>query len=380
MSELFLVVGGRRYSGWKSIRVTSSIESISGSFALDVSDRWSGQDEPWPIAEEDACRVMIDDVVVIDGYVDKRGLSASATTRSLTYSGRDRSGALVDCSAIVEAGTVSKSKWTFYNVDVVDVARKISEPFGIRVSVQAGLGAVLTRDRKVVVHPGDSCFEVISRMAAAAGVLVVSDTAGGIVITRAGASRAAPLVEGQNVLSASVEYDAADRFHRYLISSQVPGTDEASGEATRVQAEAVDQGVRRTDRVILIRPDKGYSQADSRRRADWEARIRAARAEKVSISVLGWTQPNGALWPINAITRVVAPRLIGVDGDMLISQVERSIGDAGQVTQIRLVRPDAFTPEPAATVRASGGAWKELAGGATKEAAASALARGVIPL
>jgi prophage tail gpP-like protein len=362
MSEVLLLVGGRRYGGWKSVRVTRSIESLAGSFALDVSDRWGEQAEPWPIAEEDPCRVEIDGVVVIDGHIDKRSLSASASARTLSYSGRDRAAVLVDCSAIVEAGSVNKGKWTFTNVNVVELATKIAAPFGIPVSVQAGLGTVLTKDKKVLVHPGDSCFEVIARAAGAAGILVVSDAAGGIIITRAGTARAASLVEGENILTASVEYDASDRFYRYLISSQVPGTDDASGEATRVQAEARDTGVRRTDRVILIRPDKGYNIADSRRRADWEARIRAARAEKVSISVLGWKQPNGKLWPINTLTHVQAPRLIGVDGTMLISQVEHSIGDGGQVTQISLVRPDAFTPEPAATVGGTG-AWKELAKG-----------------
>jgi hypothetical protein len=33
-------------------------------------------------------------------------------------------------------------------------------------------------------------------------------------------------------------------------------------------------------------------------------------------------QPSGALWPVNTLTRCSAPKLIGVDGDMLISQVE----------------------------------------------------------
>lgn len=362
--SLELVVGGIRYGGWKSIRVTRSIESLAGSFALDVSDRW-GADEFWPIAEEDRCRVVIDGETVIDGYVDKRGLSASKDSRSMSVSGRDRAASLTDCSAIVEAGSVSKSKWTFNNVNVFVLATKIAEPFGIPVTLQAGLGSVLTKNAKIVVHPGDTCFEVISRVAAAAGVLVVSDGAGGIVITRAGTERATALIEGDNILTASVEYDASDRFHRYLISSQVPGTDEASGEATRIQAEARDLGVRRTERVLLIRPDKGYSIPDSRRRADWEARIRAARAEKVTVGVQGWKQPTGRLWPINTLTHVRAPRLVGVDGDMLISQVEYSIGnDGGELTQLSLVRPDAFTPEPSATVHPSEGAWKELAKGA----------------
>jgi prophage tail gpP-like protein len=361
--DVALLVGGRRYAGWKSIRVTLTMEGIAGGFALEVSDRWGGQAEPWPIAEGDPCRVEVSGQIVIDGYVDKRGQSVDATSRTLRYSGRDRAADLVDCSAIVEAGTVTKNNWTFYNVDVAELARKIAEPHGIRVSVAPELGAVLTRDKRVLVHPGDTCFEVIARAAGAAQVLVISDGAGGILITRGGTERAAALIEGVNIKAGSSEFDASDRFHRYLLSSQVPGTDEASGEATRIQAEARDLGVRRTNRVILIRPEKGYSRADSKRRADWEARIRAARSEKISITVQGWKQPDGKLWAINKRSLVRAPRTLGVYGDMLISQVEFSVGDGGRITQLGLVRPDAFTPEPAATVAPAEGLWKELAGG-----------------
>lgn len=369
--DLFLVVGRNRYHGWKSIRVTRSLESLAGSFALEVSDRWGDQDEPWQIAEEDPCRVEIVSGVttttVIDGFIDKRSLSIAGTTLSLSYSGRDRAAALVDCSAIVAGGeSVGKTskKWVFRNVDVAEFARAIAAPHKVNVSVQPGL--TLTKDPRLDLHPGDSCFESISRAAAKAGVLAVSDSAGGLIITRAGTARTASLVQGVNVLSASVDYDGTDRFHRYLIAAQVPGTDEASGEATRIQSEATDDAVQRTNRVILIRPDKGYNTADSRRRADWEARNRAARAETVNITVQGWMQPNGTLWPINALVRATVPR-IGVDGDMLISQVEYSMGDGGQTTQLHLVRPDAFTPEPSATVQESGGAWKEIAHGADPE-------------
>lgn len=355
-SEIALVVGGVRYKAWKSVRVVRSIESLAGSFALEVSDRRGARDEPLAIAEEDPCRVELDGETVIDGYVDKRNLSASATSRTLSYTGRDRAAALVDSSVVLK-------KWTYRNVDVAEFAATIAQPFGVRVSVQPGL--VLTKVRKIAISPGDTAYEVIKRAAGGDSVLIVSDGAGGILITRAGNARATPLVEGVNILSASVDYDGADRYHRYVIATQVAGTDEASGNATRIQAEAIDEGVRRTDRVLLIRPDKGYSLADARRRADWEARIRAARAETVTILVKGWKQPDGTLWPLNAVTHVQAPRLIGVDGDMRVSQAEHSIGDGGQVTQLRLVRPDAFTPEPkVARVKASGGVWKELNKGA----------------
>lgn len=354
--KIELIVGALKYEGWKSVRVTRSIESLAGSFALEVNDRW-GNGDLWPIAEEDPCRVLIAGTTVIDGYVDKRNLSASKDARTLSYTGRDRAAALVDNSAVL-------SKWTYKNVNVADFARALAEPFGVEVSVQAGL--VLPRVPKIVVSPGATVYEAIRTAVGDQGVLLVSDGAGGILITRAGTGRATSLVEGQNILNAAVEYNGEERFYRYVVLAQAAGTDDASGNATRILAEAIDEGVRRTDRVLLIRPDKALSVADARRLADWEARIRAARSETVPVTVQGWTQPDGALWPLNALTRVKAPRSVGVDGDLLISQVEHSIDDqGGKLTQLRLVRPDAFTPEPTkAKVKASGGAWKELDKGA----------------
>lgn len=353
MSNLTLLVNGVRYAGWKSVRVTRSIESISGSFELEASDRWGGQDVPWPIMEEDACRVEIDGTVVVDGFVDKRTISLSADARTLSYSGRDGAAVLVDCS-------IDLDKWTFRNASVFDIAKKVAEPFGIAVSMQPGL--VLPKPQpKIVVSPGDMAFDVIANAARSAGVLVVSDGAGGIILTRTGTARAAALVQGANILSASVDYDAAPRYRRYAVVTQVAGTDEASGGATRIRGYATDNGVRRVDRLLLVRAETGTTADYAQRRADWEARNRAARAETVTVGVLGWKQPNGQLWPINALCRVSA-LAIGVDGDMLISQVEHSISDAGEVTQLRLVRPDAFTPEPTAVVKdpSGPGGWKEL--------------------
>ncbi len=354
MAELRLLVNGRSYGGWKGVRVKRSIESLAGSFDLEASDRWGGQDQPWPIAEEDACRVELDGVVVLDGFVDRRSLTLGEAAR---LSGRDRAAALVDNSAILE-------HWTFRNAGVLELARKVAEPFGVAVSLQPGL-ALPPPQRKIVVSPGDTPYQVIQRAAAPAGVLVVSDGAGGITITRAGARRAAtPLVEGQNVLAASIEYDATERFRTYVVATQVAGTDTAFAGATRIRATAIDEGVRRADRVLMIRPETGMTTELARQRADWEARIRAARAEAVSVVVQGWKQPGGELWPLGGIYHVQIP-WIGVDGDLVASELEHALDGGGQTTQIRLVRPDAFAPEPVkAKVGKGGEFWKELAGGA----------------
>lgn len=360
MSDLRVVVNGRAYGGWKSVQVTRSIESLAGSFELDVTDRWAGQNEtwPWPILEEDECLVEIDGVPVIDGFVDRRSISLAGTSRTLSYSGRDKAAALVDCSPIGD-------KSSFRNLTALEFARKLAQPFGLNVSVQPGI-TLARPSGKLAINPGESAYQAIARIAAASGVLLVSDGARGILLCRAGSDRAAtPLVEGENILAASVEYDATERFARYVVTSQVAATDEASGAATGAKAEAQDLGVVRLNRVLLIRPEQGMTTDFARQRADWEARIRAAKAESVSIVVQGWKQPiDGALWPLNQLITVRAPT-IGVTEDLLISQVEHFLGEGGETTQLRLVRPDAFRPEPMkAQVKKRSGTIRELRDGA----------------
>jgi prophage tail gpP-like protein len=347
VSDVRLVVNGRKYGGWKSVRVTRSIETLAGTFEVDATDRWGDQAQAWAIAEEDECCVEIDDDVVIDGYVDRRGIQLSKDQRTLSFAGRDKAAQLVDCSAVPD-------QWTYRKVGVLEIARALAEPFDIPVTAQSGLS--LSVPAKFTVNPGDSVFDAIERLAQIAGALAVSDGAGGVLFTRTGTGRATALVEGGLVLSASVDYNASDRFHRYVVATQTAGEDGASADATRIRAEATDADVRLTSRVLLIRPDSGVATAYARQRGDWEARIRAARAETVSVSVVGWQQPNGDLWPVNAMAAVRIPS-IGVDGDMLISSTYFSLGEDGETTTLRLVRPDAFTPEPDAVVQKGGGKW-----------------------
>ncbi len=383
MSDVRLKVNGRAFAGWKRVRVTRGIEAISGGFELSVSDKWNGQRGSWPIVEEDRCELSIGDDLVITGYVDRRRLSYDAQSHSFEVSGRDKAGALVDCSAVL-------SKWEFANLPVLTLVQKICEPFGITVALdtgtvprkitlktgknpgrvtsngatgkKSGLG-VPNPPKRFSVNPGDSAFEVIDRLCRQAGLLPVSNGRGGLVLTRAGSARCeTPLVEGQNILAASGEYDMSGRYARYIVTGQHPGSDEWSGEAvTTVRAEAIDENIQRGARVLLIRAECALTPKAAKNRAGWEAKIRAARGDAVSVTVQGWHTDAGSLWPVNSIVRIQSP-LIAVNGEMLITQTVFTLDEGGSTTEITLRRPDAYLPEPTVSV-AGTNLWKEIARG-----------------
>lgn len=358
MPEISLLVNGRVYGGWKTARVTRGIESISGGFELSVSERWEAGAAPWPIYEGDECTLSLAGQRVITGYVDKRSVSYGAGEHSLSVSGRDKAGALVDCS-------YEGPPWEWLRTPVLKVVQDVAAQQTISVSLAPGLTPG-SPPAKVSADPGDSCHNVIEKLCRKAGILAVSDGAGAVVLMRPGFARASTaLVEGENILSASADFDGSSRFRRYVVLGQHQATDDWFGNGTAgVRGEASDATVTRASRVLVVRPEGNVTVESARRRAEWEATVRAARGDSVSVTVQGWTQADNTLWPVNALVSVRAPYL-GVQGDMLISQVVYSVGEDGTKTALTLRRPDAFKPEPSVTDPPKGGNgyWKEIARG-----------------
>lgn len=339
MREVKLVVNHVEYSGWETIEITRSLETLCGSFQMSVSERWNGQTEPWPIREGDECTVYIGDETLIVGYVDRRSMSISANQHTFTVAGRDRAGDLIDCSSVLDA-------WEFNGVTVLKIVTMVAEQFGVGVTVQDGVELPPT-PKRIVINPGETAYDVIDRATRLAGLFAMSDAKGGIVLTKAGAGRAVtPLIEGQNILEATADYDASQRYSRYIVNGQQAGGDLLFGiAAADVRAEASDINVQRPSRVLMIRGEGSITIKQAQDRANWEATVRCARAETLNVTVQGWRQANGRLWPVNSLVTIQAPYL-GVDGDWLISEVTYSLSASGTLTELTLRPAAAYLPEP----------------------------------
>lgn len=354
MNEVALTVNGKTYGGWKSVRVARGIEVGAGAFELSVTDRWDDDRQPWPIVQEDACQVSVSGVPLITGYVDKVGLAIGASEHSFSVSGRDKVGDLVDSSALLD-------KWEYKSFGILQFATKVAEPYGVKVSLQSGLVPGTPAD-KLTVDPGERAFETIEKACRLFGLLPISDGKGGLLLTRAGTGRTTTsIVEGQNLLSGSSEFDAVGRFRTYLVVGQHSAKKNRK-LGVQIKGSATDENVHRTARTLVIRPEHACTVDQANKRAQWEATVRASRGDSVSVDVQGWTQADGTLWPINALVDVQAPSL-AVKGRVLITATDFSLDDSGEVTRLTLRDPRSFLPEP--KIRQGGGAnyWKEIVKG-----------------
>lgn len=183
------------------------------------------------------------------------------------------------------------------------------------------------------------------------GVLPISDGQGGLVLTNPGQTRCSTaLVQGQNVLAASLSNSIEDRFSEYIVRGSQPSSDYISAEqASAVEARARDEAIK-TYRPLIIIAECSVDIATARKRAQWEATVRAARAVSVTVTVQGWRQGNGDLWPVNALVSVDLPWL-RISGEMLITELTYSLDESGTRTEMTLRRKDAFLPEPEQSVK-----------------------------
>jgi prophage tail gpP-like protein len=294
------------------------------------------------------------------GYVDKVERHLASSQRDVVVQGRDKTEDLVDASPDPEG----RRTWTDNNI--LQIIRDIAQPFGIKTTVFSrridlgGANVRLGEDAKrpfplFELHDGESAWQAIENAARQRGVLVYSPGDGSVLVTRPGRTRASvALVEGENLKSASKSSSSEDRFSIYIVRGQGPGSDDASylTVAASPAGSAVDETMNRLRPLVMV-SEKPCSIETATLRAQWEATVRAAQAEKSTVVVPGWTwkglaEPDSPLWRQNQLVEVRAPS-IDVDEEMLIASVtyDRGAGSSeGRTTTIELVRRDAFTPKP----------------------------------
>ena len=339
MAGLRLQIGEHLHEGWQSAQVTRSIETATGTFSMELSERDPGVSTPRQIRPGDACAVSLDSDVVITGFIDSVGVNYNAHAHAITVAGRDRTADLVDCSASGKPG-----EWHDERLEAI--AAQLAAPFGITVTTGPGVNTGVPFER-FRVEEGESAWEAIERACRFRGVLPLSDGRGQLVLGRPERKRAAvELVHGENIISASTFIDWTNRFSDYRLLGQQPGSDFLTGsEAAHVIGNAVDRGVNRF-RPLTILAEQGLTDAEALERIEWEASVRSARARTAGIIVQGWREiPGGDLWEPGRLV-VVSDPWLGLERELLISAVRQSITERGTITTLQLYPEGAFLPRP----------------------------------
>lgn len=333
-----LTVDGVNFEGWTDCQVTLSMEAASGAFSLGVTERWPGQQAARPIRPGAKCVLVVGGDTLISGYVNDVSISYDAYSHSISVTGRDAAGDMVDCSA-------NSGSWSGLTLERIVAA--IAAPFGGKVAVQTDVGAPF---KQFKIQEGETAWSAIERACRMRGVLCMSDGAGNVVLARASTGSVMGVIRGGEkgmILQGSAEYSDRDRFSEYRVKGQSAGADGAGAETSaHGSASATDAGVKRYRPKVIVAEDQGDS-GSLRARVEWEAKVARGRSRKANLTVFGWRDADGRLWRPNRLVRVACDWL-RLEDDMMVATVRlnQSAND-GTTADLDLVHPDTFAAEPA---------------------------------
>ncbi|MFJ4143527.1 phage baseplate assembly protein [Pseudomonas sp. NPDC089734] len=332
-----LTVGSQDYSGWKSVTISAGIERQARSFNVSITWQWPGQSVSRPIRQGDRCEVRIGGELVLTGWIFAAPVSYDGKQITLTVAGRSLTADLVDCAAINKPG-----QWK--DQGAISIVKALAAPYNV------GVVSEITETGKVPNHtiePAETVFKSIDRLLTLFRIFSTDDERGRLVLARPGSQgRAVDRLElGQNILSASAALDFSSTFSEYRVIGQRSGNDVTfAAQASEVSASVTDDRITRK-RVLIIHESAPVTPELAQSRANWERGNRMGKTQVTTYKVQGWRQSNGDLWRHNTLVRVVDP-VIGLDRDMLISEITYTLNEQGTVTTLVVGPPEMFDAEP----------------------------------
>ena len=365
-------VGGKRYGGWKSVLITSSIEQVARAFALEVTENFPGNTAFTALQTGELVQVYIGEDLVCTGYITSTPIRYDGKTITVQVQGKSRTVDLVDCcppsaayappaasanlwsevkgksgKAQASPSTAAKPQTSWKNLPAGRIIEELAKPYGITLTISAESNEVKTH----TVNPGETVFESIKRLITKDNLVLTDDEAGNLVLVEpGGAAQATDALElGGNILKASARFDASARFSHYVALGQHAGTDEDFGRtAAEDKGIAVDPEVKRF-RLKVLKDSGQASLKTAGDRAQFEANFQAARFRAVTYTVQGWRQSDGSLWRPNTKVIVRDQTLFPGGLEMLVVQTKLQLSSAGMTAELGLMPPDGYRRDAAKT-------------------------------
>lgn len=350
-SDVELLINDTIYAGWEGVSVRRSLDYFASSFDLTLTDNQA--EEARTIKLGSPCQVRINGEKLITGYVDSIRPGYDAKSRKLTVSGRSKTADLVDCS--LPPGMFGSGQQN--SRTLLQLATAVVKRFGITARSEVdGLGAIRVSN----LSPEQPIYEFLELHARTAGVRLIDDSDGNIVISRASKERVATaLVLGENIEEGEGEFNERDRFSEYYFFGQSANNlDDVPEAAAHISGVAKDV-IMRFRPTVTIAEGTMDGLGMAKRRAEWQRNVQYGRSRQATYTVSGWHHKDG-LWQPNTNVLVQDKWLgfVGKDGKgewLMIGTVEFFLDGGGKRTRLTVMPAEAYDLIPLPKEEGEGG-------------------------
>ena len=330
-NRVTLVCNGLEFSGWLSVRIESSLQSLCRAAQVSATRQAGENDLTASINVGDSATVRIGDDTVITGWITSKNTEYSATSVNVSVTIKSKTIDLEECSIPVD----KPHQWGTA-VKLNQLVQQLAALYGVScVFAQDNGSCTFQLDMNSTV--GDAIVKLLRDKS----LLVSDDADGRLVIAKAGGAghAASGLQTGVNVLSSSRQQDAGNVFRTYAVLGQSTNPDSNVSGGNSLKGTATNTAVRNRTKVWVESGNR--TQRDLNSRAQNLMFNAIGNADKLSYEVQGWRQSDGSLWRVNQMVRI-DDEYFNVHQDLLVSRVSMSIGSGGTTTELDVIAPDAF--------------------------------------
>ena len=351
--RITLEINGEVFEGFETAAVITSMRTAAGGFTFTISSRDSLSN--YPIKAGSPCRVLIESVPVITGYIEKITITYNDSSHDISISGRDKTCDIIDSTL---GGGLSFAS----SITIIDLAKKILSYLGITdIKVYTKVQNIAPLHENFALSCGETAFDFIERFAKKRQLLVVTDGEGNLVFARTEKNRINTVLNSSantqpTIKEASFEVDNTKRFYQYILNTQVStsgiiGLKEikqinAAQKTTTTSKPAYDTDIRHTRIFNLMSDEQGdVSKKELDNRAIWEANFRKSRSKVYKAKVQGFRPINDPdiIWKPNLLVKVI-DQYCDIPEELLVASVTYNYDlSAGSTTQLELIDKQSFT-------------------------------------
>lgn len=326
-NQFALTIGGKIHADFASYEIDSDLLIPADAWQFDLASTRTVL--PDFIQEGVAMRASLDGTTILTGVIDDIDEQVAKGQHSVSLTGRDLAGQLLDCSAPIFDGQ---------QLDLKQILTQFLAPFGIKYRIEAAATAIR---EKVTVEPGETVWEVIAKAAEANGLWQWFTAEG--VLTVGEPNPKTPIVAhlmmrrdgvGNNVESVSRRRSLHERYSTITVLSQSAGSHLEAGKHD-IKADLADKGVGLHRPKIITSGDCENIQA-ARAKAKKLMVDGQLNSQTLTVTVKGHYSETGVLWqPRQRVTLLSEPH--NIDGIYFIMGRKFKLSRAtGKTTELRL--------------------------------------------
>ena len=324
---LILSIGGRSHADWITYEIDSDLLTPADAWRVSLGGAHALPEVVQPGAD---CVMRYGTDTVMVGVVDEIAEQLDKRGHSISLSGRDLAGQLLDCSAPV---------FNELEVPLSKIVKAICDPLKI---TQRRIDAAATQTRhKVSTTPGQTSWEVLQNAAEANGLWPWFDPSGTLILGRPDVPKeaAATLIMSRdnpaqnNVLSATFTRNLTDVYSEVRVLGQAAGSEGVRAMRGVWGSAKAGNPPRYRLKISTDYESDNHKIAEARAKKELDDGLLKSRC--VSCTVRGHRTDAGLLWTPGMRVSLKLDAL-GVTGVwLLMSRTLRGGRDSGTLTELK---------------------------------------------